>query len=288
MGIDVHALNFLCYAKQKRNFGDTITIGRQGVHVIEPVLKEILRTKPGYKNSEYCEDLLLGYFGASRVDSVDANAYENATHIHDMNQPLTQDLMKRFDTVFDGGCLEHVFNVPQALKNCSHFLRPGGQIIHVLPANNFCGHGFWQFSPELFFSLYSEENGYDQTEVFLADLTNTKIWCRVKRPRNGERVNVSSSNMVHVLVRTKLRDDNFSHSYVQQSDYLHMWDEKNAIDDKSLSFKKKIKEKLINTPWLYKSLHSAYYLYLRAKSDSGLNGKNPGLSVVKVVDLVNP
>ena len=35
----------------------------------------------------------------------------------------------------------------------------GGMIIHALPANNFCGHGFWQFSPELFYELYSPENG---------------------------------------------------------------------------------------------------------------------------------
>jgi hypothetical protein len=34
----------------------------------------------------------------------------------------------------------------------------GGEIIHVLPANNLCCHGFWQFWPELFFiALFREQ-----------------------------------------------------------------------------------------------------------------------------------
>jgi hypothetical protein len=30
----------------------------------------------------------------------------------------------------------------------------------VTPANNQMGHGFYQFSPELFFRVFSQENGY--------------------------------------------------------------------------------------------------------------------------------
>jgi len=66
--------------------------------------------------------------------------------------------------------MEHVFNASQGLKNVTRLCAPGGQIIHSLPANNFCNHGFWQFSPELFFSLYSDKNGYSETEIFLADV----------------------------------------------------------------------------------------------------------------------
>ena len=33
MGIDVHALNFLRYSKQKGEMGDVMTLARQGFHV---------------------------------------------------------------------------------------------------------------------------------------------------------------------------------------------------------------------------------------------------------------
>ena len=134
--------------------------------------------------------------------------------------------MGQYSTVIDAGTLEHIYNIPQAFMNCSSLCKPGGQILHILPANNFCGHGFWQFSPELFFSLYSVENGYIETEVFLADVTNIDKWYKVKKPINGQRVNVHSSNRLHVLVRAVLATDDYSHKNIQQSDYEFKWEER--------------------------------------------------------------
>jgi hypothetical protein len=284
MGIDIHALNFLRYAKNKSTFADTVTIGRQGIHVIEPVVRSTLKTKPDYHNEVYCENLLTEYFGASSVESIDNSAYENASIIHDMNAQVPSSLTGRFNTIIDGGCLEHIFNIPQALKNCSIICKEGGQIIHILPANNYCGHGFWQFSPELFFSLYSAENGYDQTEVFMADLSNTKAWYKVIPPSNGKRVNVRSSNQLYVLVRTTLRTREFSHSNVQQSDYAFEWDGLKASKDPSPDNRAGIKQMLERIPFLYGLLSSAYHTYLSA--NDGLNRRNPGLTFVEVSDLV--
>jgi len=102
-------------------------------------------------------------------------------------------------------------------------VQAGGQILHVLPANNFCGHGFWQFSPELFFSLYSAENGYAETTVLLAELPSSRSWYEVQMPHDGLRVNVRSTAALYVLVRTKRTSDPFSHAQVQQSDYVRAW-----------------------------------------------------------------
>jgi SAM-dependent methyltransferase len=224
MGIDIHALNFVRYASKKKLLGDTVTIGRQGLHVIEPVVRQTLSVRADYHHQEYSEQVLTEYLGAKSVVSVDNSRYEGATHVHDMNYELPQELWKRFDTVIDGGCVEHVFNVSQALRNCSLFLKPGGQVIHILPANNFCGHGFWQCSPELFFSLYSSANGYKDTEIFIADLADPQRWHRVARPVNGGRANVSSRTPLYVLVRSVVETEVFSHQRVQQSDYVHAWE----------------------------------------------------------------
>ena len=169
---------------------------------------------------DYCEPLLLEHFGAESVDSYDNSDYESATRICDMNQPLTP--ARQYDTIIDAGTLEHVYNVPQALRNISALARPGAQILHILPANGFCGHGFWQFSPELFFSLYSEANGYDETEVFLAHLSDESCWYQVHKPDRGKRVDVVTSKALHVMVRSRLLRP-FSHASVQQSDYAHEW-----------------------------------------------------------------
>lgn len=224
MGIDFHSFNFLRYASRRKSLDRTVTIGRQRVFVTERNIRNAFESvNEDYKRRPYCEELLKRHLGASIVDSIDNSDYEHATIMHDMNRPLPRSLHGSYDSVFDGGCIEHIYNASRALKNCSLLCRPTGQIIHMLPSNNLCGHGFWQFSPELFFSLYCESNGYADTEVFLADLTNTKTWFKVTPPRDGNRVNVHSSTELYVLVRTVLKGNSFSHNDVQQSDYIFHW-----------------------------------------------------------------
>ena len=295
MGIDIHALNFLKYSRNKKEFGDTLTIGRQGIHVNESLIKKSINAKPDYKNNVYCEELLTEYFGAKKVESIDNSAYEGATHIHNMNDPIPQNLAGRFDTVFDGGCLEHIFNIPQALKNCSLFCKPGGQIIHVLPANNFCGHGFWQFSPELFFSLYSKENGYIDTEVFVADTLDANNWYQVKQPTGGQRVNITSLNSLHVLVRTILIGNEINHSNVQQSDYIYEWNNSEGSQAEAknkLAFNQRFKQFLskyrILSPFfaLYRN-RKAIHVYLKKYKSNRRYRKNQGLSVIEVKKFVD-
>ena len=33
--------------------------------------------------------------------------------------------------------------------------------VRITPANNFFGHGFYQFTPELFFRIFSAANGFE-------------------------------------------------------------------------------------------------------------------------------
>jgi hypothetical protein len=227
MGIDYHALRFLQHAFKQGPFGAVATIGRQGLHVPPWRVRRALGLANMVDFGDYCEPLLLQHFGAEQVDSYDYSDYEGATFTADMNQPLTP--TRQYDTVIDAGSTEHVYNAPQALRNVSELTKVGGQILHILPANGFCGHGFWQFSPQLFFSLYSEGNGYGQTEVFVADLADERAWYQVKRPHGERRADVVTSKALHVLVRTRLLRP-FSHASVQQSDYAHEWARKSPGD----------------------------------------------------------
>jgi len=222
VGIDYHGLRFLKYARQKQAFGSVATIGRQGLHLPPWRVRQILGLDSMVDFGTYCERLLMEQFSATLVESYDNSDYESATYVRDMNRALSDE--KRYDTIIDAGCLEHIYNVSQALENVSALVKPGGQILHVLPANGFCGHGFWQFSPELFFSLYSEANGYRETEVFLADLADERSWYIVKKPCGGKRADVVTSRSLYVMVRTCLARS-FCHDNVQQSDYAFAWNQ---------------------------------------------------------------
>jgi len=228
MGINVHGFNLLKYAAKKKPFGRVATIGRQALHVPPEKVRRLLALTSETDFGPYCEELLKAHFGAVSIESFDNSAYEHATHVFDLNKPFV--IGQTYDTVIDLGCLEHIYNAPQALRNLSDICAEGGQILHLLPANNFCGHGFWQFSPELFFSLYSDSNGYRETEVFLADAANENCWFEVKRPGNGNRAETSSATGVFVLVRTT-RTSSFSQENVQQSDYVHLWNNPGQVVD---------------------------------------------------------
>ena len=226
MGIDIHGLHFLKFASTRQPFGRVATIGRQGIHIPKPTLLKLIGAEDEEQSWPYCESTLMKHFGASLVHSFDNSGYEGATFIHDFNKPITY--YETYDTVIDFGSLEHIYNVSQAFANVSALCAVGGQILHALPANNQCGHGFWQFSPELFYSLYSEANGYKETRVFIANTVDETHWYEVKPPANGGRAEVMSPTPLVDLVRTRkvgpLRQD------VQQSDYAHMWKD-GAVED---------------------------------------------------------
>jgi hypothetical protein len=239
MGIDIHALKFLMFAARSQPFGRVATMGRQSLFVPKGTLKKLMNLNQEVDYGPFCEELLKGQFRAATVDSFDISGYENATHIVDMNKPLL--IEEIYDTIIDGGCIEHVYNAPQALANISSMCAQGGQILHILPANNLCGHGFWQFSPELFFSLYSKVNGYEETQVFLADLTNERVWYEVRKPQNGERAELRSLGRLYVMVRTR-RTARFSHESVHQSDFVYHWNRTESTSRKGFSWTQRARD----------------------------------------------
>ncbi len=106
----------------------------------------------------YSETFLKG-IGFPEMDSMDLSSYQGAKYCQDMNDPIKNDLRGYFDVVFDGGTLEHVFNVPQALDNVFHMLKDGGIFISVNGITGWAGHGFYQFSPELVWRYWKDGRG---------------------------------------------------------------------------------------------------------------------------------
>jgi hypothetical protein len=232
MGIDAHNLNFLAHAQDLGvRYERTLAIGRQALFVEDRALQahagwrrqkplQLPAAAPG--RPTYFEPLMQQWFGAQQADSVDASDYESATLVHDMNLPWPALSPQRghYDAVLDFGCLEHVFDFPTAWRNAVDLCRVGGHILHALPANNLSGHGFYQFSPELFFSLYTPERGFQIKAVLFVQKADPAHWWRVASPLVVKRrVNLRNSQEVYVLVLAqKLREPGLL-AAPQQSDY---------------------------------------------------------------------
>jgi SAM-dependent methyltransferase len=232
VGIDIHNLNLLAHAQDIGvSFDRTLAAGRQALFIEDYELDqhrrlrrlpELVEPDLSAGGPRYFEPLMQQWLGAAVADSVDASPYENARLIHDMNLPWPDASVERgsFDAVLDFGCLEHVFNFPVAWRNCVDLCRVGGHVFHSLPANNLSGHGFYQFSPELFFNLYQPANGFELRGVWFAVKGGSRTWWKVANPLEVKRrVNLRNSHEVYVLVIAKKLREIAMLPAPQQSDY---------------------------------------------------------------------
>jgi predicted O-methyltransferase YrrM len=102
---------------------------------------------------------LFKTWGFSESLALDVSGYEGAEVLFDLNRSdLPASLLDRFGLIINGGTLEHVFHVPNALYNISRVLKIGGMIVHIAPLHNWIDHGFYQFGPTLFYDYYRQCN----------------------------------------------------------------------------------------------------------------------------------
>src|SRR6266446_4371577 len=164
--IDATGERFLeACARRGVDFTRTVMFGRQE-------LADLTYSEPFFRR-----------LGATSVDSIDASDFEGATIIADLNRPLPQQVRRRFSVVFDGGTLEHVFDIAMALRSGLDLVELGGHYIASSPANNWPGHAFYQFSPELVFRTLSTETGYQMRAAFLVELRTTQRWYSIPDPQ---------------------------------------------------------------------------------------------------------
>jgi hypothetical protein len=239
MGLNASGLSLMTLARTGgADFSRVVTIGRQqltmGLDELEAFFKQRERTDIAEQIATrcadgYCEAVLHAAFGAQTVHSVDASGYEKASLVHDMNTPLEP--AERYSVVLDFGTLEHVLNVPVAFDNVARLAAPGAHIMHMLPGNNLSGHGFYQFSPEFFFQIYSEARGFSGTRVFAAPMGSPDVWYEVRAPHTLKtRVNITSRDELYLLVLTQKTGEPppLAQRPVQQSDYVQLWSAENA------------------------------------------------------------
>jgi len=237
MGFSVNGARFLLLAHARGvSFKRVLMIGRQSLTLTSRdirTLKRLSISETMRRNlstltigeSVYGEQL-LHMCGAERVDSMDKTDYEGATVLHDMNLPVPQQWFGLYDAVIDGGSLEHVFNVPTALGNCMEMLKVGGHYLGITPTNNYAGHGFYQFAPELFFAAFAPENGFSMLDAFLYEENGRNVWYRLSQSADlTRRLTFQNRVPAHLLVLArKDRAVELFSAMPQQRMYQVAWD----------------------------------------------------------------
>jgi len=232
LALNAAHLRFVLLARDSGvRFERPLMIGRQELFIGPAELRRVLAAAGTQLTEEHARRLLeeeggfaepfFRLLGAAHVDSVDLSSYEGATIIQDLNAPVPAVLRNRYSVVIDSGTLEHVFNVAQGFRNCLEMIEEGGYFITIGPGNNAMGHGFYQFSPELYFRILSSQNGFHIERMAVKEMHSATPWYSVTDPAVvGHRVEWQPVGETHVMVcARKERTVPIFGAVPQQSDY---------------------------------------------------------------------
>lgn len=225
MGIDIDVAKFLFAARERgADFQKTLMLGNQKLYLSKSdyeTLTDIFKLEfsAGTKDSRD----FFRFLGAREIASMDISDYEGAEILHDLNKPIGGDLKEKFTFVLDGGTLEHVFNFPTALASVMEMVAVGGHLAIVGGGNNFLGHGFYQFSPELFYRALNEENGFRVKRLIAAEVGGK--WFEVADPKLVKnRVELINDKPTYLMVLAQKNESKTLFANApQQSDYVEMW-----------------------------------------------------------------
>lgn len=227
--------------RQGVSFASTLTLGRQKCNMTRGELANLRKTygiiglfdsNDNLEYRSYADRFFYQYLDVHKLSVMDFSDYQGAEIIHDLNYPIPEDIENSFDVVVDGGTLEHIFNFPTAIENCMKMLKLGGSLFIFSIANNHCGHGFYQFSPELFFRIFQAENGFETKSVILvkhpfpgSELSRKQICFQVNDPATfGRRSTLVTRSPLGIMVHAvKIDGKPVFERYPQQSDYIYAW-----------------------------------------------------------------
>lgn len=244
MAINRDAYELLRWAgsRDEGNWGKVLTLGRQSVLLPPWELKEWENLAPeGVSFGDFVPrfddasvgEELIARLGAETVDSMDNSPYEGANVIHNLNDPVPDDLKLAYDVVFDGGTLEHIFDYPTALANAMQMVSEGGWFLSITPSNMWNGHGFYQLSPEVFRTALSKSNGFElKLMAFALSKFEKEYWvCDENALKSSERLGIHSKHPACLLVAARRVSPQTPASLtIQQSDYEVRWQGKEETE----------------------------------------------------------
>lgn len=249
MAIDLVTFNrLLRYSESISDKSNILILGRQHFLKMPPVNDRMARQMKIYQrmlddagknialesiiDEDGFSDSFFKALGFDEISYMDISDYEGANIIHDLNKPVPNNLLEKFNLIVDGGTLEHIFNVPVALENLSKMCAADGHIIGFNPCNNWPGHGFYQFGPEIVWSFWRDYANFKIHECSISSMRDwfgkSSVLIAPPETRNMARDYalpklLGDGIQIMCYHAQKISENASMSSEVQQSDYLSTW-----------------------------------------------------------------
>jgi len=114
---------------------------------------------------------LLKALGVEHFHTLDVTECEGADVVLDLGKPLPNEFYARYDFIFNGGCLDNIFNPGVAMINISKMLKARGRSINVEHASSF-NTPYLMYSPGWFYDFYVV-NKYMRAQIYLVSVNNS-------------------------------------------------------------------------------------------------------------------
>lgn len=155
MSIFPSVIDAICAEDERQPIsGDVLLIGRQRI--------------------EYSPKTDLQFFGefagVRSVRAIDASPFEGADIVWNLNDPIPDANARSCDFIFDGSCLDNIWDPAAALRSFSKMLRPGGRMVLVEHGTAIQG-AILAFSPEWFFGFFAA-NDYERCAIMMYRFPN--------------------------------------------------------------------------------------------------------------------
>ena len=246
--------------------------------------------------TEISDEVFFHTLGFNEILSVDVSDYEDAQILHDLNTPgLQHKLPGPVDFAIESGTAEHIFHVPIYLQNVCESLAVGGVVVHISPVHGYIDHGFYQFSPTLFYDFYLA-NRFKILDLVLiyTDSDDWRTW-NIHRYDPGEYINLDrtrfTSKFVLLAVAAKKQDKSTSYVVPQQSTYRQMSKWTQQDDQTTIEISDSDKLGILHPP--FKRFSQSCWLAeipenIKVHGDSIDNGQRSRLLVLENCDPLGP
>jgi len=190
MGIDGLAARMILAEHRFRPItGTVLTIGRQSIGLTADQMDHLLAVTvtPKRAGASYAVDNATvgvsrekpyitqeSFFGAfcnATVLSLDVSAYEQADIVCDLQGRVPWKYKGVADFIYNGSCLDNIFDPAAAMRNMSRLLKPNGRVYHYEQGNSH-PTAYVKFSADWFMDFYAL-NEFLDCKTYIVDKPNS-------------------------------------------------------------------------------------------------------------------
>jgi SAM-dependent methyltransferase len=132
---------------------------RKGIDIASPSLIDTT-TRYGANKNQINDVGFFSLFCDAKFSALDVTDYEGAEIVHDMQNPIPDSLANTVDFMWNGSCLDNIFDSAAAMRNTARMLRPGGRVI-LMESGTPHHNAYTMYSPAYFFDFFAINNFAD-------------------------------------------------------------------------------------------------------------------------------